>query len=103
MRTERERPPGMNRRSDISATGTAGDTSTLLQVSDIVRNLRGLADHVDHFRARVLQDAIAEATSSYWNRRARQFAAVGTPACDEIAQACHCAAALALIQDEAAS
>jgi hypothetical protein len=27
----------------------------------------------DHFRARVLQDALTEATVQYWERRARQF------------------------------
>lgn len=32
-----------------------------------------LAAHVGNFRARVLQDALAEATSSYWRRRARAF------------------------------
>jgi hypothetical protein len=97
---ERERRPvGEDRAADISAAATDFDVSTLLEVSDIVRNLRGLADHVDHFRARVLQDAIAEATSSYWLRRSRAFAAVGTPACDEIAQACRNAASVALLQD----
>jgi hypothetical protein len=30
---------------------------------------------VEHFRARVLQDALNEATASYWLRRARQFEA----------------------------
>lgn len=45
--------------------------------------------YVSHFRARVLQDALAEATTAYWTRRAETFADVGTAACDEIAQACH--------------
>jgi hypothetical protein len=31
--------------------------------------------YVDHFRARVLQDALAEATAMYWRRRAETFAA----------------------------
>ena len=43
---------------------------------------------VDHFRHRVLQDAYLEASAAYWLRRAETFARVGTPACDEIAQAC---------------
>lgn len=47
-----------------------------------------LEDHVDHFRARVLQGALAEATATYWLRRAEAFAAVGTERCDEIARAC---------------
>jgi hypothetical protein len=28
---------------------------------------------IDHFRARVLQDALTEATAEYWERRAQQF------------------------------
>ena len=55
-----------------------------------------LPAYVDHFRGRVLQDALAEATAAYWTKRADQFAGVGTPACDEIAQACRNRAALAL-------
>ena len=54
-----------------------------------------LSEYVEGFRERVLQDALAEATSHYWMRRAADFAAVGTPACDEIAQACRNAAAFA--------
>lgn len=29
-----------------------------------------LQQYVDHFRARVLQDALTEATATYWHRRA---------------------------------
>lgn len=32
-----------------------------------------LTAYVEHFRARVLQDALNEATASYWLRRAEQF------------------------------
>lgn len=32
-----------------------------------------LAEYVEHFRARVIQDAINTATSSYWLRRAETF------------------------------
>lgn len=32
-----------------------------------------LADHVDHFQHRVLQDALTEATAVYWRRRADQW------------------------------
>lgn len=46
------------------------------------------AKFVEHFRARVLQDALAEALPAYWLRRAETFAAVGNARCDEIAQAC---------------
>lgn len=35
--------------------------------------LSELEEHVDHFRNRVLQDALAEATAHYWRRRARSF------------------------------
>lgn len=52
--------------------------------------------YLEHFQRRVLQDALTEATSAYWLRRAHTFDRVGTPACDEIAQACRNAARLAL-------
>lgn len=58
--------------------------------------LSELPEHLEHFRHRVLQDAIAEATAAYWTRRAEQFEAVGTPGCDEIARACRNHARLAL-------
>lgn len=35
----------------------------------------GMVEYVEHFRARVLQDALTEATAAYWLRRARQFEA----------------------------
>lgn len=44
--------------------------------------------YIEYFRARVIQDALNEVLPKYWQRRAEQFAAVGTPACDEIASAC---------------
>lgn len=47
-----------------------------------------LDDHLLHFQRRVLADALLEATAGYWRRRAAAFAAVGTPACDQIALAC---------------
>ena len=56
-----------------------------------------LADNVAHFRARVLQDALNEATAAYWVRRAEDFEKVGTPECDEIARACRHRAELSLI------
>lgn len=62
-----------------------------------------LPEYVEHFRARVLQDALTEATAAYWLRRAEQFAAVGTPACDETAQACRNRAMLALSGEETPS
>lgn len=32
-----------------------------------------IVDHLDHFQHRVVQDAIAEATGTYWRRRADMF------------------------------
>lgn len=32
-----------------------------------------LAGHIEHFRGRVLQDALQEATAVYWERRAQTF------------------------------
>lgn len=43
---------------------------------------------LEHFRARVLQDALSQATADYWLNRAETLAAVGTPRCDAMAQAC---------------
>ncbi len=34
-----------------------------------------LQPHVEHFRARILQDVLAEATTHYWLRRAAMFEA----------------------------
>lgn len=59
-----------------------------------------LAVHIEHFRARVLQDALAEATTVYWLRRAKTFEAVGTARCDEIALACRRHATLGLGADD---
>jgi hypothetical protein len=58
--------------------------------------LADLDDYVRHFRERVMQDALTEATAHYWRRRAATFDAVGTPDCDEIAKACRARAAVAL-------
>jgi hypothetical protein len=35
--------------------------------------LPDLAGYVEHFRMRVVQDALAEATATYWHRRAAAF------------------------------
>jgi len=59
-------------------------------------NLSELADYTEHFRTRVLADALQEAMSNYWLRRAHVFTEVGTEGCDEIARACRNKAALAL-------
>jgi hypothetical protein len=65
-----------------------------------VVNRRGLArlvEDVEHFNRRVLEDALNAACSSYWLRRAETFARVGTPAADEIAEACRHKAELSLV------
>jgi len=56
---------------------------------DITDDSRDKADqYLARFHRRVMQDALNEASGAYWERRAATFEAVGTPACDEIAQAC---------------
>lgn len=61
--------------------------------------LPDLTEHVEHFRARVLQDALAEATSSYWLRRAEAFDRVDNERCRSIAAMCRHRAEISLIQD----
>ncbi len=61
----------------------------------------GLVAHIEHFRSRVLQDALLEATANYWIRRAKTFEAVGNPRCDEIALACRRHATLAPLGGDA--
>ena len=61
--------------------------------------LRPLLEDVEHFRWRVIQDALAEATAAYWESRALDFERVGTPACDEIAEPCRNRARVALDGD----
>lgn len=58
--------------------------------------LSELDEYAEHFRARVLQDALNEATAVYWRRRAAAFDAVGNEECDVIAKACRNRAALML-------
>lgn len=60
-----------------------------------------LENFVEHFRTRVFQDALNEATSAYWLRRAEQFDAVGNARCAEIAAACRNRASLALGRTDA--
>src|SRR5215203_2500166 len=47
---------------------------------------RGATLEAIHFRA--VQQTFLEASILYWQRRAADFAAVGTPRCDAIADAC---------------
>jgi len=57
-------------------------------------SLPALVEHVAHFQHRVIREALLEATTAYWLRRAAEFDAVGTPTADETAQACRNAATL---------
>lgn len=80
-----------------------------------------LAGYVDHFRARVLQDALTEALRSYWLRRAAAFESAmhrpgkdfpGRRSVDQLAannrrlaqkaQACRDHASICIFQDRAA-
>lgn len=61
-----------------------------------------LAGFVAHFRSRVLQDALTEATADYWLRRAAAFEKVGTPTCDAIAANCRFHASLVPFPDDQA-
>ena len=78
----------------------------------------GLADYVEHFRQRVLQDALTEGTAAYWEHRAEEWEAVrprrgdfngnATPRqlaeqyqrCTEIAAACRARAAFTRLYPE---
>lgn len=79
-------------------------------------SVEALIEHVEHFQNRVMQDALAEATAAYWERRAEVFewarprpgdyAGLATPAdllaadarCAAVADACRKRAAWSLIQ-----
>lgn len=49
---------------------------------------------IEHFKTRLLQDALTEAIPHYWLRRATQLEAVGTEDCDLAALNCRRHAAL---------
>lgn len=49
---------------------------------------------LDQIARRFVIDMLLEAQESYWLRRADDFAKVGTPKCDAIAQACRSKALL---------
>ena len=51
-------------------------------------------ERIDTLARLMVLDLLLEAQESYWLRRADDFAKVGTPKCDEIAQACRNKAAL---------
>ncbi len=57
------------------------DLRCLLQLADWQGVVRVITIDFDHFRARILQDCLTEATAAYWLRRAATFDAVnGLPA-----------------------
>lgn len=75
-----------------------------------------LAEYLDHFTKRMLQDALAEATAAFWLRRAEDFEAAKPIAppegfrdpeaarerwrrCHETAKACRAAAEVVAAQD----
>ncbi|MGI8702382.1 MAG: hypothetical protein ACR2JU_14495 [Nocardioidaceae bacterium] len=80
--------------------------------------MMGRSDYIDHFRARVVQDAFAEATGDCWRRRAEALEAARPRRGDfnghatradlqlrydrltELAAACRAAATVALIREE---
>ena len=53
-----------------------------------LRQLVATVDLNELIRVRAVQQTLLEATWSHWMRRSESFAAVGTPRCDEIAEAC---------------
>ncbi|HEY3530388.1 MAG TPA: hypothetical protein VGK78_14675 [Nocardioides sp.] len=60
---------------------------------------QALVQDIAHFRLRVLQEALDNASRSYWLRRAAEFDGVGTPTADATAQACRNRATLAPLDD----
>lgn len=76
-----------------------------------------IVEHATHFQHRVIQDALADATATYWHRRAAAFEAARPRAgdyrgqatladlraadqrCAETAEACRVRATASLIQD----
>jgi hypothetical protein len=64
--------------------GRPGQEAPSIKIAKLI--LRDATFEAIHFRA--VQQTFLEASILYWRRRAADFAAVGTPRCDEIAQAC---------------
>lgn len=51
-------------------------------------------EKIDRLAQLLIIDLLLESSAKYWLKRADDFAAVGTPACDEIARACRAKAHL---------
>lgn len=58
-------------------------------------------EQIDRLACLVIIDALLESSAKYWLKRADDFAKVGTPKCDEIAQACRNKARLIRSEDPA--
>ena len=86
---ERENGPGVTRAAS-EVTPPRGTPPSVAQ----------LVDHLEQVQRRVLQDALSEATSAYWCRRAATFDRVGNERCDEVARACRARAAVSLLQGD---
>lgn len=90
MRHEKD-PAGSGADSSDQAGGKIG-TSSVADAGDVSRAPMSASErraaYIENFQRRVIQDALAEATSAYWRRRARQFEGCGTASADEKAQAC---------------
>src|SRR5512144_893843 len=94
------RPVRYNWRSSVTRLPLVPDPAQPQHIPPAVQPTREDVDHyLDHFRTRVLQDAIASASASTMRRRAEAFAGGGTGECDQIAQALRNAAQVALFAD----
>jgi hypothetical protein len=56
-------------------------------------------EQIDRLACLAIIDALLEGSARYWEKRAGDFAKVGTPKCDTIAQACRNKAALIRMDD----
>jgi hypothetical protein len=57
-------------------------------------------EQIDRLACLMVIDALLEGSARYWLKRADDFAMVGTPKCDEIAQACRNKAVMCREDDE---
>ena len=64
--------------------GCPGQEAPSIKIAKLI--LRDAMLEAIHFRA--VHQAFLEASVLYWQRRAADFAAVGTPGCDAVAGAC---------------
>ncbi|MCW2736102.1 hypothetical protein [Nocardioides sp.] len=57
-------------------------------------------EKIDRIAQLLIIDLLLQGSARYWLKRADDFAAVGTPACDEIARACRNKAVMCRSEDE---